>query len=133
MSVQRQAKATAAAAQASGGSDLAELQAIIDKHPKEGWRKRAILNIQEYLRAAHSGKPPGLVASGCKCTTGGHHIFCRKNEKPREQDKVVKNKLLAKLREIAVRCKVRARVRAAGEHERQPFHSRLPFSFADPD
>ena len=102
MSVRANAQSLAAQAQVDGGTCYACVASIIASHDKEAWRKRATRDIEKYVRAAQNGTRPGLVSSGCECRKGTpHHIFCKKNDKVRAEDRNIMHKIEKELRVVA--------------------------------
>ena len=95
MSSAAAAQAKQAQAVATGGDLYACIEVLVNKHPEEGWCKRAIRDLQAYIRGAKDGVLPGLIASACeKCFKqaipgvrfgGSHHVMCKRSAKPRQR------------------------------------------------
>ena len=96
---------------ATGGDLYACIEVLVNKHPEEGWCKRAIRDLQAYIRGAKDGVLPGLIASACeKCFKqaipgvrfgGSHHVMCKRSGKPRQIDATIMAPILKLLRETA--------------------------------
>jgi hypothetical protein len=109
MSSVANARAKQAQAKADGGDVYARIEALLDKHKEEAWSKRALKDIQAFIKAAKRGVLPGFFVADCKKCSGtkgiGHHIMCKRNGKGRDYDKHILAPVVSILREIALAAK----------------------------